>query len=193
MAWPVLCGLLGVGMAWAGLAGNPDALAWSPQHWANAPWTLWTASLVHLSPAHALANLLALGALALLGWGLHAGRAAVWAALLAWPLGTWALLAWPEVVRYSGLSGLLHALVGVLWAHSLLFAARPWSFVVFTGLTLKLLSEQGWVQPVVFDPSWGFNVVSAAHFSGALAGMVCGLGVGLWVRWLQPPAAIIRP
>ncbi len=191
MAWLALCGLLALGMAGASLLGNSATLAWDRLHWASEPWTLWTASLVHLSPAHALANLLALGALGLLGWGLHAGRAAALAALLAWPLGTLALLAWPEVGRYSGLSGLLHALVGVLWAHSLLFAARPWSFVVFSGLALKLLSEQGWAQPVVFDTAWGFNVVSAAHFSGALTGMAVGLGVGFWVRGQRHQAAII--
>ncbi len=191
MAWPALCGLLALGMALASLLGSPTVLAWSALHWVSTPWTLWTASLVHLSPVHALANLLALGAVGLMGWGLHAGRAATLAVLLAWPLGTLALLAWPEVGRYSGLSGLLHALVGVLWAHSLLFATRPWSFVIFSGLALKLLTEQGWMQPLVFDPSWGFNVVSAAHLSGALAGMVAGLGVGLWVRWQQQRAAII--
>jgi hypothetical protein len=27
---------------------------------------------------------------------------------------------------------------------------------------------------VAFDPSWGFNVVYAAHLTGALAGAACG-------------------
>jgi len=30
------------------------------------------------------------------------------------------------------------------------------------------------VQPVAFDPSWGFNVVYAAHLTGTIAGAGCG-------------------
>ena len=140
------------------------------------PGVLWSASLVHLSGAHLLANLVALAVLAVLGAYLQAGRAATLALLVAWPLGTLALLCWPRVAGYSGMSGLLNAMAAVLWAHTALQSGtKPVSFVIFAALALKLLSEHAWSQPIAFDPNWGFNVVYAAHLVGAAAGALCGL------------------
>ena len=42
------------------------------------------------------------------------GRSAAWACLLAWPLGTLALSCWPVIGYYSGMSGLLMAMLAVL-------------------------------------------------------------------------------
>ena len=173
--------LAGLQPSQAGQAAS--LLQWDAMQWPQRPWTLWTASLVHLSGGHLLANLLALGALAVLGWSLRAGKAAAVALLVAWPLSTLALLAWPQVQQYSGLSGLIHAALAVLWAHAAVQRkAWPLSFVLLAGMGLKLLTEHAWSVPVAFDIGWGFNVVYAAHLGGTLAGAACGLGAGVWHR-----------
>lgn len=183
-AWPSLCALLGVlsvGLWLLGPPGHPAAplphfLAWEPAHWPQRPWMLWTASLVHLSGAHLVANLLALAAVGVLGAALHAGRSATLALFLAWPLGTASLLLWPGISQYRGLSGVIHAAVLALWAHAAINAiAKPLSFVLLAGVALKLAMEHAWNQPLAFDPDWGFNVVYAAHLGGAMAGAACGL------------------
>ena len=162
------------------------ALQWDSALWLQRPWTLWTAAFAHLSGGHLLANLLALAALAILGWSLRVGRAAAVALLAAWPLGTLALLAWPEVRQYSGLSGLIHAAIAVLWADAALHRkAYPLSFIVFAGMLLKLLSEHAWNTPIAFDPAWGFNVVYASHLSGTLAGAMCGVAAVAWRKQNQ--------
>lgn len=167
--------LLGAASLLAWWFADQRVLAWHASTWAREPWVLWSASLVHLSGAHLVANLLALGLLAGLGTFLHAGRSAVLALLFAWPLGTLALLYWPQITGYSGMSGLLNSMVAVLWAHAIVHAAKPLSFIIFGALAIKLLGEHAWSQPIAFDPNWGFNVVYAAHLSGALAGAVWGL------------------
>lgn len=187
-AWPALCAALGLAslLVWlaGAVAGLPTtALAWSATDWAVRPWTLWTAALFHLSGIHLLANLLALGALAVLGRALRAGPAAAVALLAAWPLATLGLIVWPQVAWYGGLSGLVHAAVAVLWAHAALRRQGwPLSFLLFVALLFKLMAEHAWTTPVAFDPAWGFNVVYAAHLTGALAGVICGLAGAAWER-----------
>jgi hypothetical protein len=183
-AWLGVCALLGGGSAAAAwiwgiatpagaLAAHP--LAWDAAGWTLRPWTLWTSAWVHTSAGSLGGNLLAVCALAVLGAALGAGRAAAIALLLAWPLGTLALLAWPQVGGYGGLSGPIHAAAAVLGMH---MAARPGqktlSPLVFAALGVKLLAERGWAQPVAFDLSWGANLVYAAHLTGALSGSACG-------------------
>ncbi len=171
-----MCLLLGLASVAVWFAGDSGSLAWNAATWVRQPWVLWTASLAHLSGAHLLANLGALAVLAVLGATVQAGKAAALALLLAWPLATLALLWWPQITAYRGMSGLLNAMVAVLWAHTALGgAAKPLSFVIFAALGLKLLSEHAWSQPIAFDPNWGFNVVYAAHLAGAVAGALCGL------------------
>ena len=58
---------------------RPLALVWHASAWQQHPWMLWTASLVHLSPAHLLVNLGGLLVLAVLGMFLRAQ----WPATLA--------------------------------------------------------------------------------------------------------------
>lgn len=163
-------------LVWMG--GGSAALAWHAATWPQEPWVLWTASLVHLSGAHLLVNLVALAVLAVLGSLVDAGRIAVLALVLAWPLATLLLLYWPQIGGYSGMSGLLNAMAAVLWVHTLFHAAKPVSFIIFAALAIKLLGEHAWSQPIAFDPNWGFNVVYAAHLAGALAGAACGLVLG---------------
>lgn len=181
--WPLLCALCATasGVVWQ--SGQRAHLVWRAADWSREPWTLWTAHWVHLSAAHWLANLLALVAVAVLGLALRAGWIEALALLLAWPLSTLALLGWPQVGSYHGLSGLVHAAVGVLFSLSARRAVgSPMTLVLGTGLALKLALERGWSQPLAYDPSWGFNVVYAAHLSGALAGAACGLLAGLVFR-----------
>lgn len=173
--WVALCGLLAAGsvLVWALDAGYQ--LAWQAASWRQTPWTLWSAPLLHLSAVHMLGNLLALAALALLGVVIPLGARAALALFLAWPLSTASLMAWPEVTRYVGLSGLVHAGVAIVWLHARQApVAQRWSPLLLAALLLKLVTEQAWVYPVSFDPYWNINVVAAGHLGGAVTGLVCG-------------------
>jgi rhomboid family GlyGly-CTERM serine protease len=185
MAWPGLCLALGLGSLYAWSGGRQVLLLWYATGWVHHPWQLWTASLAHLSSAHLLINLAALLALAVLGVFLQVGRSAAFACLLAWPTGTLALALWPEITYYGGLSGLLVAMLAVLAVFAAGRAAtRGTGVVLLIVLAFKLLTEHAWTQPVAFDPRWGFNVVLAAHLSGALAGALCAVAIGL-LQWLR--------
>lgn len=190
LAWPALCLLLGLASSVVWYLDGSAALAWHADNWQRHPWSLWSASLAHLSGAHLLANLAALLVLGVLGCSLRAGTGTAVALLLAWPISTLALLLWPQVGGYSGMSGLLNAMAAVLWAHAALaVAARSVSWLIFAALAVKLLAEGAWSAPIAFDPNWGFNVVYAAHLGGALAGAGCGLLVGMVMRQhTRPPA-----
>ncbi len=183
-AWLIVCGVLGGGsllVTWAwgvvpptyNVAVHP--LAWDADTWMSRPWTLWTSAWVHTSIGSFVANLLAVVALAVLGQMLGAGRLAALALWAAWPLSTAALLIWPQVGSYGGLGGAIHAAAAVIGMH---VAGRPelkpFSPLLFAAVGLKLIAERAWNQPVAFDPSWGFNVVFAAHLTGTLSGMVTG-------------------
>ncbi len=195
-AWLAACALLGGGsIAVAWLAGvvppgddlSTHPLAWSAGLWLARPWTLWTSAWVHTSPSNLGGNLLAIAALAVLGAALRAGRAAAAALLVAWPAGVLALSLWPQVTSYAGLGGPIHAAAMVL---ATVVARRPLlkplSPLLFAGMGLKLIAEQGWAHPVVFDPSWGLNVVYAAHLTSALAGVACGWVAGRFARTPAP-------
>jgi hypothetical protein len=195
-AWLGVCALLAGGsavVAWnwgiappvAGFAGHP--LAWDALAWMQHPLTLWSSAWVHTSAGSLAGNLLAVAALAVAGAALGADKPAAIALLVAWPLGTLALLLWPQVARYGGLGGPIHAAAAVLGMHlASRPALKPFSALLFGALALKLLAERAWAQPVAFDPSWGFNVVYAAHLTGTLAGVACGALAGLVAR---PPTA----
>ena len=184
-AWPALCTLLGGGAAAVAAAtrlGPPSPhvaaiwLAWDALGWPREPWTLWTAAWVHSSGGSLGGNLAALAALAVLGTAIGAGRTATLALLLAWPLTTLSLVLWPQVGSYTGLGGPIHAAAAVLAVHvARRTAARPLAALLFGGIALKLLAERAWIQPVAFDPSWGANIVYAAHLAGTLIGAACAL------------------
>lgn len=174
-SWSRACALLGLASLAVWMLDLSDVLAWQAQGFVRRPWQAWTASLAHVSGAHFIGNLGALAVLAVLGRFIEAGRAAVRALLISWPLSTLTLLAWPEVQGYRGLSGLLCAMLAILWVHA---ARRPGmgavSWVLLLSMAAKLLSERGWSQPVGYDPNWGFNVVYAAHLAGFAWGALCG-------------------
>ena len=183
-AWLAVCAVLGGGSvltAWLTGVAPPvpewpaHPLAWETARWTQHPWTLWTSAWVHTSAGNLAGNLLAIIGLAVAGAALGAQRPAAIALLVAWPVSTLALLIWPEVTHYAGLGGPIHAAAAVLGVHMAARPAlKPFSPLLFAALALKLLAERAWTQPVAFDPSWGFNVVYAAHLTGALAGAVCG-------------------
>ncbi|HMT17875.1 MAG TPA: hypothetical protein PKD71_11725 [Ottowia sp.] len=182
-AWPLTCLLLVVASALVGWAAGrpglpPEALAWHRADWPGAPWTLWSGPLLHRLAPHALANMLALGALAVLGAALAARPRDALALLLAWPLGTLGLRCWPQVAAYWGLSGTIHAAAAVLALRALATPERRWlGLLLGGGLAIKLALERGWSVPIGFDTGWGFNVVFAAHLSGAIAGALLALGL----------------
>ena len=133
-----------------------------------------------------------LGCAALIAWGNAAtlGRRHTLAWLLAWPLTTLLLATSPSLLRYGGLSGLLHAGVAIgAWA---LFwhcqgQRRMVGALVLAGLALKLLFEEPllahWLGlnvpklPLAGAP--GFVVASYAHFAGAMAGLFCAVALDL--------------
>ena len=174
--WPLSCLLLIIGSAltWLAMVRGwvaPDALVWRYESWSTMPWTLWTAPLMHLVAAHALAHALALLALAVLGMSLHARARDALALLLAWPLGTLALTMAPGVGAYYGLSGPVHAAAAVLALRALAQRdAGALGLLLAGGLLVKLALERAWQVPVGFDSGWGFNVVLAAHLAGASVG-----------------------
>lgn len=174
-SWAVLCVLLAAGSLVAWRAGSPLRWEWWRADWGHAA-SWWTAAFVHRSAAHGLANLLALGAVAVLGQALRVPRALTLALALAWPLSTLGLLLFPRIARYAGLSGVLHAAVAVLVVHcAMARELRGWAVLLGAGLGLKLMAEAAWRQPLVFEPEWGFAVATAAHLTGALAGAACAL------------------
>lgn len=174
-SWAALCLLLAAGSVAAWRLGSPLPWEWWRADWGHAA-SWWTAAFVHRSAAHGLANLLALGALAVLGQALRLPRALTLAWALAWPLSTLGLLLFPQISHYAGLSGVLHAAVAVLVVHcAMARALRGWAVLLGAGLGLKLMAEAAWRQPLVFEPEWGFAVATAAHLTGALAGVACAL------------------
>jgi rhomboid family GlyGly-CTERM serine protease len=173
--WTALCLLLAAGTALAWLVRNPVGWEWWRED-ADLAFTWWTAALVHRSAAHGVANVLALGALAVLGQALRVPLAGTLALVLAWPMSTLGLWLFPQIGRYAGLSGVLHAAVAVLIVHcTLQRGLQPWAGLLGAGLGLKLLVEAAWRQPLVFEPAWGFTVATAAHLTGALAGASAAL------------------
>lgn len=164
--------------------GAAAVLSWQPGRALAEPWRLWSAAWVHLSRMHLLANLA--GGLLVVGLGLSArveARAALaWA--LAWPLGHLALLLMPELQRYGGLSGVLHAGVAVIAVQLLRRhgrAERRVGLAIAVVLAFKLLSEAPWRGPLAYPAGWDIAVAPLAHSTGAVAGALLA-----WLLLRQP-------
>jgi rhomboid family GlyGly-CTERM serine protease len=178
-AWSGLCTVLGALCiaVWLLPVDWQIALRWRADSWLAAPWTLWTASLTHLSDLHLLANLVGLLCLSLIGQHLGANHRDALALLMAWPLTNLALLLWPQVQFYAGFSGLNHALAGMLIARTAIHfivtkQLSAFGFLFTSLLLVKLIWETPWAQPLRMDASWGFTVVQAAHLSGICCGFL---------------------
>lgn len=192
--WLLLCAWHGVAsmlLWWAG-ADLVDLLTWRSDGWLQQPWTLWSSAWVHMNTPHLIGNQLALGALTALAWIIRPPLASALAWWLAWPLTQLSLLVWPQVGYAVGLSGLLHAGAMVLAVHLFLGRmavpkARRWAALLVLGLLIKLLLEQGWSSPVVWDEANVMSIVLASHFTGAIWGWVLGL-ITAWPLTRHPSA-----
>lgn len=179
-AWLGLAALLAGGSLMAALL-PATALDWQPLLAWREPWRWWTAALVHGSPAHLGANLLALALVAALGVVAAAPRRLTLAWALAWPLTHLALLAQPALRHYGGLSGVLHAAVALLACHLLATRAptpgrhRLVGVALAAGLLLKLGLEPPWGPLLQPAPLLGIHVVPWAHACGAAAGVLAWL------------------
>lgn len=162
----------GRGLAWRVLAWGPT-LAWSE------PWRWWSAAWVHLSLRHLLANLAGAALVLLLGGVARLPREAAWAWALAWPLTHLGLLLAPDLQRYGGLSGVLHAGVAVA-AVTLVRQGegrreRVLGLLLLAGVCAKVLGERPWADALVTPPGWDIAVVPLAHASGAVWGVLLAL------------------
>ncbi len=199
-SWLVLCAVHGVAsmLLWWARPGAVDSLTWHAHDWLQQPWTLWTSAWVHMNTPHLIGNQLALGVLAAFAWVIRPSLACTWAWLVAWPLMQGSLLLWPQIGYAVGLSGLLHAGAMVLAMQLIqkripVPMARRWGGLLALGLLVKLALEQGWSNPVVWDPGNEMSVVQAAHLAGTLWGLVLGLMLGWLPRGSTSTAAPSLP
>lgn len=186
VALALVAGSLAMGFADASRFDWQPGLAW------QQPWRWWSAAWVHWSQAHLAANLLGTLLVALLGWRAGCGRSDAVAWFAAWPLTQLALLAQPALLRYGGLSGVLHAGI-VVAAFALLLsgrgARRALGAAIVAGVVLKLLLEQPWQGPLQIRPGWDIAIAPAAHVSGALAGAVSAAAAAIWRHAVGPRRA----
>jgi rhomboid family GlyGly-CTERM serine protease len=169
--WLILCAAL----AALSLLAWPlprEMLDWQPGLVAHQPWRALTAAFVHWTPLHLAANLAGCAVIALLGWRAGLGRPEALAGLVALPLTQLALLLRPELLRYGGLSGALHALVAIA-ALALLVRGGRERLVgagIALGLIVKLALEQPLGPVLRTTPGFDFPVAPFAHLTGAAAG-----------------------
>ena len=204
VAWALLSLVLWLGL-WMGSTGGAEQapvlglLDWQPSLWPTQPWRLWTSAFVHWSGYHLIVNLLACAALVAWGNAAALGARPTLAWLAAWPLTHVLLATSPALVRYGGLSGVLHAGVAIgAWA--LLRQGRGqrrWvGALVLLGLLVKLGLEvpllAHWLGLAAAQISLagapGFAVASYAHFTGTVAGLFCAAVLDL-VLGLRPRRA----
>ena len=196
LAWWALCAAIGAAclIAWQLPVDAQLALRWRASTWLQQPWTLWTAALSHVNAAHLGLNLLSLLCLCLIGAQAGAGAREALALAIAWPLSHLALLLWPSVQLYTGLSGLNHALAVIIAARCAMnFVATKRLQVIGCLLALlvivKLIWESAWSEPLRADASWGFTVVQAAHLSGFVIGLLAA-GVLYVARILRTSSVV---
>jgi rhomboid family GlyGly-CTERM serine protease len=181
--WSVAAGLA-VG-ALAAMAVDPLRLDWQPGLAWTQPGRWWSGAWVHWSLGHLAANLAGTALIAALGARACADRADAWAWFAAWPLTQLGLLLQPSLLHYGGLSGVLHAGV-VIAALGLLQREvglrRAVGALILGGVALKLGLEQPWQGGLRQAPGWQIAIAPAAHLSGAVAGLLCGLAAATWRR-----------
>jgi rhomboid family GlyGly-CTERM serine protease len=149
-------------------------LDWQPSLAASQPWRAVTSAFVHWTPLHLAANLAGCAVLALLGWRAALGPREALAGLIALPLTQAGLLLRPDLLRYAGLSGALHALVAIAGLALLARGGRERlvGVGIALGLVAKLVLEAPLGPALRAAPGFDFPVAPFAHFSGALAGAI---------------------
>jgi rhomboid family GlyGly-CTERM serine protease len=143
-------------------------------------WRLVTAHVSHLSVAHGLMNVAAIG---LLGWLFRDDfDGYTWAGgylVSALAIGLGLFWFWPDVGWYVGLSGILHGLGiagGLVW---LLGGERLAGGLLLAALALKLAYEAiGGPLPGTAAAAGG-PVLVESHWLGALGGLAAGAAAGL--------------
>lgn len=186
MLWLLLCGLLALASlaAWTGDSGLID---WQPQRWPEA-WRWWSAALVHWTPLHLGANLLATALVAAYGWAARVPAVVALAWLASWPVTHLALLMRPELLHYGGLSGVLHGGVAAATLWLVLRGRggqRTVGWLMLVGQCLKLLLEEPWGAALHPPAELDVAVAPLAHASGSLAGALLTLLAVYLTR--QPP------
>lgn len=145
-------------------------------------WRLVTAMWAHLDWRHWLGDVAAASGLLLLAGRETRPRAMLTVLVICGITVQIALLRLPAIGWYGGLSGALHGLA--LWTGLRLLPApglsRLIGVVTCVAVLAKVWIEQSWLAAIVFDPSWGFGVVRAAHAAGAVAGLACWLAQEWW-------------
>jgi rhomboid family GlyGly-CTERM serine protease len=138
-------------------------------------WRLITAHLVHLSWGHVWLNLVALGMMAVLFSDVM--RASDWALasiLSAASIDVGLFFFEPSVGWYVGLSGALHGMM-IVGAFGLVKHYGPMGYVLLIGVAGKLIWEQS-IGPIPLSESTsGGPVLVAAHFYGAIGGLLAQL------------------
>jgi rhomboid family GlyGly-CTERM serine protease len=173
-----------------------SALIYDTARNAHEPWRWWTPVAVHLSLLHLAANgagSLAVGAVGLAG-RVPPRTALAW--VLAWPLTHAGLVLAPDLLRYAGLSGVLHAGVAVLGVHLLVRPGdgdpdpqrrtrrRLVGLALLVVLAAKVLAEQPFAGPAARAvDGWDIAVAPVAHAVGALAGLLAALAVEIGSAW----------
>ena len=193
VAWLMVWALLWLPALLMGVADplSREVLSWQPGPAWQEPWRWWSAAWVHFSALHWMANLLGALLVALFGWLLNPPRAAAWAWALAWPLTHLGLLIQPQLLRYGGLSGVLHAGVAVCASGLCLrgrSAGERWlGLAVMAGLLLKVMFERPWTGPLIQVAGWDIAIAPLAHAGGVFWGTLLGAIVFRW--WAARPAA----
>jgi rhomboid family GlyGly-CTERM serine protease len=151
------------------------ALDWQPDRLLEQPWRAWTAAAVHWTDRHLGANLVGCAAVAAFGVAARVSVRDSVAWLVAWPATQLALLVRPDLVRYAGASGVLHAGVAIAAWHLVRHGTgrrRAIGIGVIAGLAAKVLLEKPWGPAVIRVPEWDFMVAPLAHAAGAIVGLV---------------------
>lgn len=153
-------------------------LEWRPGLVGAEPWRAFSAAAVHYSALHLAANLAGLALVALLGVQAGVARRSTLAWLAAWPLTQLGLLLRPELARYGGLSGVLHAGVAIVAVHLVVAGAgrrRLLGAAVLAGLLAKVAAESPWGPVLQYRPGWDIAIAPLAHATGLAAGALCAL------------------
>ncbi|MGE5452591.1 MAG: hypothetical protein ACM3VZ_12220 [Acidobacteriota bacterium] len=148
------------------------------QGWHQTLSSWWSTAWVHGSAPHLYRNLGGVALLAALGWTAGVSWRATVSWALAWPLTHVGMLWRPELTSYIGLSGVLHAGAAIIATHQILTPPFPSSrrlgAILLTGLALKIIMENPWGAVLILSSSSAIKVAPWAHFSGVMAGLVCG-------------------
>jgi rhomboid family GlyGly-CTERM serine protease len=175
--WLLIC--VGLGLA-ALLAWwvERTLIDWQPQRAWPELWRWWSAALVHWTPMHLGANLLATALVAAYGWAARVPGVVALAWVASWPFTHLALLAKPELLHYGGLSGVLHAGVAAATVWLVMRcqgAARTIGWMMLVGQSVKLLVEQPWGAALHAPSELDVAVAPLAHASGSIAGALLAL------------------